>query len=76
MARYEITEIGNGPWCDPIEAADMDAALQIVRTDLLDANPVDYVDTYEDGDDLPTVDVSVRDIDTDESITRTLAVGR
>ena len=76
MAKFEIVEIGNGPWCDPIEAANIDAALDIVKVDLQGANPVDYVDEYEDGHDLPTVDVTIRDIDTDESITRTLTVGR
>ena len=76
MAKFEIVEIGNGPWCDPIEAASIDAALTIVEADLRDSNPADYVDDYEDGDDLPTVDVKIRDIDTDEHIQRTLTVGQ
>jgi hypothetical protein len=76
MAKFEIVEIGNGPWCDPIEAASIDAALEIVKSDLRDSNPVDYMSEYEVGDDLPTVDVTMRDIDTDEEITRTLTVGQ
>lgn len=75
MAKFEIVEIGNGPWCDPVEAASLAAALEIVRADLRTSNPADYVDDYEVGDELPTVEVTIRDIETDEHITRTLTVG-
>jgi hypothetical protein len=76
MAKFAIIEIGNGPWCDPIEAKSIDAALEVVKSDLRDSNPVDYVDEYEVGDDLPKVKVTIRDIDTDEEIKRTLTVGQ
>lgn len=76
MASYKIIEIGNGPWCDPVEAANIDAALQIVTADLRDSNPADYVDDWREGDDLPDVEVIIRDIDTGEEITRTLKVGQ
>ena len=76
MAKFEIIEIGNGPWCDPVEAASIEAALEIVKADLRDSNPADYVDEYEDGDDLPIVEVTIRDIDTDDHINRTLTVGQ
>lgn len=76
MAKFEIIEIGNGPWCDTIEAASIEVALEAVKADLRNSNPVDYVDEWEDGDNLPTVDVTIRDIGTDKNIKRTLTVGQ
>lgn len=76
MTTYEITEIGNGPWCDPIEAASIDAALQVVAAELHSSWPGDYVDEYTEGDELPTVDVIIRETESGEEIRRTMTVGQ
>ncbi len=75
MTRYEVTEIGNGPWCDPIDAEDIAAAVEAVKKDLAGCHPVDYDNEWKDGDDHPRVKVTIREIETGEEVTHTLTVG-
>ncbi len=75
MTKYHVVEEGNGQWCDPIEAASIDTAMKIVERDLHDTCPTDYDSDYEEGDDLPRVQVTISEVGGEETATREFSVG-
>ena len=75
MGMYYIQEEGNGSWCDLVEATDSDAVWEIVMRELADCHPADYQPDFSEGDPMPRVKVTLREVGRDETYTRELTVG-
>ena len=75
MKEYEIVELGNVPWAKPIQAESLEDAHAIVRAELRRSDPSEYVDDWEQGQDLPTVDVEIKSVDGNEFARATFEIG-